>query len=107
MITLMNINTPLYPLAIDNTSKSIAFSESDAGTTSIIVNNDSTNPCFVVMGRGAAPTAVFPTTTIVTGKLIPAKTIISFTKNAGDNFLSAVQATAGVGSLYVSLGAGS
>lgn len=104
----MNLNTNTYVIAIDNTSKSATLTPQDANQSSLIITNGSTKAVFVVSGKGAAPTAVFPTSATVPlgGKVVLAGAIVTLTKNIGDNFISAIQAEAGTGSLYISPGSG-
>lgn len=104
---IQNLNTNTYVIAIDNTSKSATLIPQDANQTSCILYNGSTNAVFVVSGK-TAPTAVFPTSATVPlqGKVLAPGSIQTFTKNIGDGFISAIQATSGTGSLYISLGAG-
>ncbi len=104
----MNLNTNTYVIAIDNTSKSATLIPQDANTQSLILSNGSTTAVFVVSGKDAAPTAVFPTsaTAPLQGKVILPGAIVTMTKRIGDNFISAIQASAGTGNLYISPGAG-
>lgn len=103
----MNLNTNTYTIAIDNTSKSATLTPQDTNTSTVLLYNDSTNAVFVVSGV-TAPTAVFPTsaTAPLQGKVVGPKTTAAFTKNYTDGFISAIQASAGTGSLYISTGAG-
>jgi len=104
----MNLNTNTYTIAIDATSKSATLNPQDANQSSLIISNNSTTAVFVVTGKDAAPTAVFPTsaTAPLPGKVILAGAIVTLTKNIGDNYVSAIQASAGTGNLYISPGAG-
>lgn len=105
----MNLNTNTYVIAIDNTSKSATLYGDDINQSSLIIYNGSTNPVFVISGGpSAAPTAVFPTSSTVplAGKIIAPGATVTFTKNPNDKFISAIQATSGTGSLYISVGAG-
>jgi len=104
---IMNINTNTYTIAIDATSKSATLTQPDINTNSLVMYNASTNPVFVVSGV-TAPTAVFPTsaTVPVQGKVIAPGATVTFTKNPLHGFISAIQASAGVGNLYISPGSG-
>lgn len=102
-------NTNTYVIAIDNTSKAATFVSTDYPMTGMILFNGSTNPVFVTLGSGdVAPTAVFPTSASapLKGKVIAPGATITFSKTAQDKFLSAIQASAGTGDLYISLGTG-
>lgn len=101
----MNTNTNTYVIAVDNTSKSLTFVDGDVISRKVYVYNGSTNPTFVVTGATAAPTAVFPTsaTAPLAGKVVPPGWTIVFDKNENHKYLAAIQASAGTGSLYVSV----
>ena len=103
----MNLNTNTYVIAIDNTSKSATLTPADTNTNSLVMYNGSTTAVFVVSGF-TAPTAVFPTSATVPlqGKVIGPGVTTTFTKNTTVGFISAIQATSGTGSLYISPGAG-
>lgn len=107
-MAVMNVNTNTYVIAIDNTSKSATFTPQDTNQSSMIISNGSTTAVFVVTGKGSAPTAVFPTSATVPlqGKVILPGAIVTLTKNTDHNFISAIQASAGTGNLYISPGAG-
>lgn len=104
---VMNLNTNTYVIAIDNTNKSATLTSPDINTTSLVIYNGSTNPVFVVSGK-TAPTAVFPTSASVPlqGKVIAPGVTTTFTKDPYHGFISAIQASAGTGSLYISVGSG-
>lgn len=104
---IQNVNTNTYVIAINNTSKSATLITPDINTTSMIIYNGSTNPVFVVSGV-TAPTAVFPTsaTVPVQGKVIGPGAETTFTKNPTHKYISAIQASAGTGNLYISVGSG-
>ena len=105
----MNLNTNTYVIAIDNTSKSATLIPQDANQTSLILSNGSTTAVFVVTGGdAAAPTAVFPTsaTEPLQGKVILPGDTVLFTKRGHHKYISAIQATSGTGSLYISIGSG-
>lgn len=103
-----NLNTNTYVIAIDNSSKSVQLTPQDTNQSTLIIYNDSTNPVFVVTGKGAAPTAVFPTTSNdpLAGKVIPSKQSMNFQKTAFHDYVAAIQATSGTGNLYISIGSG-
>ncbi len=104
---LQNINTNTYVIAVDASSKSATLTPTDRATNTLIIYNASTTAAFVVSGV-TAPTAVFPTSATVPlqGKVIAPGATVSFTKNTDHGFISAIQAVAGTGSLYISVGAG-
>lgn len=104
---IMNVNTNTYVIAVDNTSKSATLTSPDINAASLVIYNGSTNPAFVVSGT-SAPTAVFPTsaTVPVQGKVIAPGATVLFSKNVRHGFISAIQATSGTGSLYISVGSG-
>lgn len=104
----MNLNSNCYVIAIDNASKSATLNETDANTNSLVIYNGSTTPVFVVSAKGSAATAVFPTSATVPlkGKVIGPGATQTFTKNPGHNYISAIQAVAGTGSLYIHSGTG-
>lgn len=107
-MSAMNLNTNSYAISIDNTSKSATLIDNDVNSKSLILFNGSTNPVFVVSGQTAAPTAVFPTsaTAPLQGKVIAPNATVLFEKNSTHKYISAIQAAAGVGSLYISIGSG-
>ncbi len=106
-MNIQDLNTPTYVIDVDDTSDSVTL-PALASATTLIIYNDSTNPAYVVGGNGAdAPTAVFPTsTTQQNGKVIPSKSMVSFTVVSGTKYISAIQLAAGTGSLYISYGEG-
>lgn len=106
-MSIMNLNTNTYVIAIDNTSKTATLTPNDANQSSLILSNGSTTAVFVVSGK-TAPTAVFPTSATVPlqGKVILPGAIVTMSKNIGDGFISAIQASAGTGNLYISPGSG-
>lgn len=59
-------------------------------------------------GGAAAPTAVFPTsaTVPVKGKVIPPGAKETYALDEQQEFISAIQAEAGTGNLYISIGEG-
>ncbi len=104
---LQNLNTNTYTIAVDASSKSATLTPTDKAANSLIIYNGSTTAAFVVSGE-TAPTAVFPTSATVPlqGKVIAPGATVSFTKVTTHGFVSAIQASAGTGSLYISVGAG-
>jgi len=107
-MNIQDINTPTYVIDVANSSKSITFDAPLTHSTTLIIYNDSTNPAYVVSGNGAsAPTAVFPTsTTKQNGKVVPSKSMVSFSVLGGTKYIAAIQLAAGTGSLYISNGEG-
>lgn len=104
---LQNLNTNTYTIAVDASSKSATLTPTDKAANSLIIYNGSTTAAFVVSGE-TAPTAVFPTSATVPlqGKVIAPGATVSFTKVTTHGFVSAIQASAGTGSLYISVGVG-
>lgn len=102
----MNLNTNTYTIPIDNTSRNIQLSPDDANQSSLVISNESTKSVFVVSQRATAKTAVFPTGSALPGKVILPGAIVSWKKNVGDDFISAIQGTTGVGNLYIAVGSG-
>lgn len=104
---IMNLNSNTYTIAIDNTSKSATLIPQDTNCTSLVIYNGSDKAVFVVSGV-TAPTAVFPTSATVPlqGKVIGPGVTTTFSKNQYHGFISAIQAVAGTGSLYIAVGSG-
>lgn len=105
----LNLNTNTYVIGISNLSASATLTPLDANQSSVVLYNGSTTAVFVVSGNAAsAPTAVYPTSATVplAGKVIGPGVTTTFTKNAGDRFISAIQATSGTGNLYIAPGTG-
>ncbi len=106
-MNIQDLNTKTYVIDVDNTSKSVAFAAAVPHATTLILYNDSDGPTFAVSGAGAAPTAVFPTSSVAKeGKVIPAKAAVSFSVAGGTTHISSIQLVAGTGSLYISAGEG-
>jgi len=104
---LMDLNTSTYTVAIDATSKNAILNANGRSATYVELYNASTNAVFVASSvNGVA--IVFPTSATVPldGKVIAPGTTISFKKNPMHGFISAIQATAGTGSLFISVGFG-
>ena len=106
-MTAQNLNTNTYVIDASATSQYVTLSNMDKNTNSMIVYNGTTQDCFVVSGE-TAPTVVFPTSSNdpLRGKVIGAGMMVTFTKLTNHGFVGAIQATAGTGSLYISVGAG-
>lgn len=106
-MTAQNLNTNTYVLDASATSQYITLSNTDKSTNSMIIYNGTTQDCFVVSGE-TAPTVVFPTSSNgpLQGKVIGVGVTATFTKLTNHGFIGAIQATAGTGSLYISVGAG-
>lgn len=105
----MNINTPTYVIPIDATSRAATLTPQDTNQTSLVIFNESTTSVFVTSGTGAAaPTAVFPSSSTVplNGTVIGPGLTVEFTKNNSHQFVSAIQAVAGTGKLYIKSGYG-
>lgn len=104
---IMRLNSNTYTIAVDNTNKTATLTAPDINTTSCVIYNGSTNAAFVVSGE-TAPTAVFPTsaTVPIQGKVIAPGATVLFSKGVKHGFISAIQATSGTGSLYISVGSG-
>lgn len=102
------LNSNTYVIAIDNTSKSATFTESDKQNLRVILYNGSDKDVFCVLGKQSAPTAVFPTSATVplSGKVVGPGQMVTFAKTSTDKYISAIQASAGTGSLYISVGSG-
>jgi hypothetical protein len=106
-MSIMNVNTNTYVIAVDNTNKSATLTPQDTNQSKLIIYNGSTTAAFVVSGK-TAPTAVFPTSATVPlqGKVVGPGAIVTFSKNTDHGFISAIQATSGTGNLYISPGSG-
>ena len=103
----MNLNTNTYVIAIDNTSKAATLTPQDTNQSSLVLYNGSDKAVFVVSSESSM-TAVFPTSATVpmAGKVVAPGATVTFTKNIKDKFINAIQASAGTGSLYISVGSG-
>lgn len=103
----MNMNAPCYTIAADTSSKSATLVPQDANAISVIISNAGTTPVFVVSGKGSAPTAVYPAsaTVPVAGMVILPGVTGTYSKQAGDNFISAIRAS-GTGDVYLNPAAG-
>ena len=97
-MTAQNLNTNTYVLDASATSQYVTLSNMDKNTNSMIVYNGTTQDCFVVSGE----TSNDP----LQGKVIGVGMMVTFTKLTNHGFVGAIQATAGTGSLYISVGAG-
>ena len=105
-MNLQSLNTPTHVIDVDNTSKSADFGNGVPVKTTAIIYNGSDTATFVTSGA-SAQTAVFPTSgTPKNGKVFPPGAVLSFELEQGDQHISAIQATSGTGSLYISFGAG-
>lgn len=106
-MTVMDLNSNCYVVAVDNTSKAATLTAADILQTSWVIYNNSTLPVFVVSGV-TQPTAVFPTSASVpvAGKVIGAGMMATFKKSNNHAFISAIQLAAGTGNLYISPGSG-
>jgi hypothetical protein len=105
----MNVNTNVYVIDIDNSSKNIQLLEDDVATgRSLIIYNDSDEAVFIVTGKDSAPTAVFPTSSNdpKKGKVIGPKNTVLYKRFPEHEYISAIQATSGTGSLYIHVGEG-
>jgi hypothetical protein len=101
----MNLNSPSYALAATTSSTSVTLTQSDANQTSLVIYNSGTSAVFLVSGYAPAPTAVIPTSAPLNGKMIAPGATVTFSKNAGDLYLSGISAS-GTNTLYISLGSG-
>ena len=107
-MTPQSLNSNTYTIAVDATSKSATILDNEITVNNVLFYNDSTNAVYVVSGLSSAPTAVFPTsaTVPVMGKVIAPKSTQVFTKPDNHKYISAIQASAGTGNLFFSVGAG-
>jgi hypothetical protein len=103
---MQNINTKCQVINVSNSSANVAFDGPLPAGTALEIYNDSTLPAYFIAGSGTvAPTAVFPTSSVAQlGKVVPSKTLASYTVPAGTTFLSGIQLTSGTGDAYVSDG---
>lgn len=105
----MNLDANTYVIAIDGTSRAATLLPYDANQSSLVLFNASTTSVAVSSNGGAsAATLTFPasaTAPVACTVLGPGVTA-TFTKNINDQFISAIQAVAGTGNLYIKVGSG-
>ena len=106
----MNINTNTYVITATTTSAPITITPLDSLATSIVIYNAGAVSVFIVSGGAgglAAPTAVFPTSATgpIGGQIIPAGSIVTYSKNVNDTFISTITAS-GTATLYIAIGCG-
>ena len=104
---LQNINSDTYVIAVDNTSKSATLVADYGPTANVICYNGSDQAVFITSGI-TAPTAVFPTSASVPvkGQIIAPWATMTYELSQGHRAISAIQAVAGTGSLYITAGEG-
>lgn len=104
----MNLNSNTYVIAIDNTSKKATLTANDYDSPNILAYNGSDKAVFVFISSSSSDSAVFPTsaTAPLAGKVIGPGAIMTFGKNPQQAYIYAIQASAGTGNLYLSVGPG-
>lgn len=102
----VNVNTNTVALACSTTSAGAALPATTLTPWySVILYNSGTVPVFVVAGTGSAPTAVFPTTTPLAGKVIPPGAVVTYSLNKEFTHLAGITAS-GTATIYITTGVG-
>lgn len=103
-----SLNTKNYVINVSDTSAVKQIQGEVAAGTKIIIYNDSDQAAFVTAGKETL-TAAWPASgdsDPKLGKVVGPKNTATFTLDKGENFIAAIQDTAGTGNLYFTLGEG-
>jgi hypothetical protein len=112
-MSIQSLNTNTYVQTVSTSSVSITLAGNDlpavsptAKNATVILSNGGSNPIFAVSGPGAT-TAVFPSsaTVPVQGKVILPGTVQDYLLPDGHTVIAFI-ASAGSGSMFVSIGPG-